>query len=151
MGYIEDLRKLTGPRPLVLANVAIGVLNNQGQVLLLRNSDGLWRVPGGYIELEESAEETARRKVFEKTGIRIGQLELVNVFSGKNHFVKLQNGDEFFPVTITYISKDIKKCPPLTPPNGSNEICFFDLKALPENLSPIIRTAIKQYTEFFPI
>ena len=150
MGYIEDLRKLTGPRPLVLANVAVGVLNNQGQVLLLRNSDGLWRVPGGYIELEESAEETARREVFEKTGIRIGQLELVNVFSGKNHFVKLQNGEEFFPVTITYISTDIKNYPPYIPSNESNEIGFFDLKALPENLSPIIRMAIKQYTEFYP-
>lgn len=34
MGYIEELRKVVGSRPLNLAGVAVAVFNEQGQILL---------------------------------------------------------------------------------------------------------------------
>lgn len=46
--------------------------------------------------------------MFEETGIEVGRLDLIGVFSGKQHFVKLPNGDEFYPVTVAYVTKDIK-------------------------------------------
>jgi 8-oxo-dGTP pyrophosphatase MutT (NUDIX family) len=108
MGYIEDLRKIVGTRPLILVGVAVGVMDEQGKILLQKRADGVWGVPGGFIELGESTEEAGRREVLEETGIEIGKLELVGVFSGKQYLVRLPNGDEFYPVTIAYISKDIK-------------------------------------------
>lgn len=145
MGYIEDLRKVVGTQPLILVGVAVAVVNEAGEILLQKRKDGLWGVPGGFLELAESTEEAGRREVFEETGIEVGTLELIGVFSGKHHFVKLPNGDEFYPVTIAYISKDIKGGVLKADGEETTEAKFFNVRDLPEGLNPLIRNLIKQY------
>ena len=144
MGYIEELRKVFGSRPLNLAGVAVAVFNEQGQILLQQRRNGIWGVPGGFVELGESTEEAGRREVFEETGIEIGTLQLISVFSGKEFFVKLPNGDEFYPITIAYLCKDIKGG--LLKADGieSLSVQFFDFYLLPENISPFIKNLIEQ-------
>ncbi|WP_242277032.1 NUDIX hydrolase [Bacillus cereus group sp. BfR-BA-01446] len=144
MGYIEELRKVVGSRPLNLAGVAVAVFNEQGQILLQQRRNGIWGVPGGFVELGESTEEAGRREVFEETGIEIGILQLISVFSGKEFFVKLPNGDEFYPITIAYLCKDIKGG--LLKADGieSLSVQFFDFDKLPENISPFIKKLIEQ-------
>ncbi|HGA0511516.1 NUDIX hydrolase [Bacillus pacificus] len=144
MGYIEELRKVVGSRPLNLAGVAVAVFNEQGQILLQQRRSGIWGVPGGFVELGESTEEAGRREVFEETGIEIGTLQLISVFSGKEFFVKLPNGDEFYPITIAYLCKDIKGG--LLKADGieSLSVQFFDFDKLPENISPFIKKLIEQ-------
>lgn len=66
--------------------VAVAVINEKGEFLLQKRSDGLWGVPGGFMELGESTEEVGRREVFEETGIEVGKLDLVGVFFGKTTF-----------------------------------------------------------------
>lgn len=51
MGYVEDLRKIVGNRPLNLVGVAVAVINESGDLLLQRRNDGRWGIPGGFIEL----------------------------------------------------------------------------------------------------
>ena len=144
MGYIEELRKVVGSRPLNLAGVAVAVFNEQGQIVLQQRRNGIWGVPGGFVELGESTEEAGRREVFEETGIEIGTLQLISVFSGKEFFVKLPNGDEFYPITIAYLCKDIKGG--LLKADGieSLSVQFFDFDKLPENISPFIKKLIEQ-------
>ncbi|HDR7634290.1 MULTISPECIES: NUDIX hydrolase [Bacillus] len=144
MGYIEELREIVGSRPLNLTGVAVAVLNDQGQILLQQRRNGMWGVPGGFVELGESTEEAGRREVLEETGIEIGTLQLVSVFSGKEFFVKLANGHEFYPITIAYLCKDIKGG--LLKADGveSLHVQFFDLNGLPENISPFIKKLIEQ-------
>ncbi|CUB32695.1 NUDIX hydrolase [Bacillus cereus] len=144
MGYIEELRKVFGSRPLNLAGVAVAVFNEQGQILLQQRRNGIWGVPGGFVELGESTEEAGRREVFEETGVEIGTLQLISVFSGKEFFVKLPNGDEFYPITIAYLCKDIKGG--LLKADGieSLSVQFFDFDKLPENISPFIKKLIEQ-------
>ncbi|EJQ93880.1 hypothetical protein IGW_02593 [Bacillus cereus ISP3191] len=144
MGYIEELRKVFGSRPLNLAGVAVAVFNEQGQILLQQRRNGIWGVPGGFVELGESTEEAGRREVFEETGIEIETLQLISVFSGKEFFVKLPNGDEFYPITIAYLCKDIKGG--LLKADGieSLSVQFFDFDKLPENISPFIKNLIEQ-------
>ena len=145
MGYIEDLRKIVGNRPLNLVGVAVAVMNENGELLLQRRANGQWGVPGGFIELGESTEEAGRREVLEETGLEIGKLDLVGVFSGKQHFVKLPNGDEFYPVTIAYMSKDIKGGVLKADGQETTEAMFFKTSELPEGLNPIIKNLINQY------
>lgn len=54
------------------------------------------------MELGESMEDTARREVFEETGLCLGELKLIDIFSGSDNFVTAQNGDEFYCVTAAY-------------------------------------------------
>lgn len=75
---------MVGHRPLILPGVAVLVIDDQERVLLQRRNEGLWGMPGGFMELGESAEETARREVKEETGINVGQLSLITVYSGKD-------------------------------------------------------------------
>ena len=42
---------------------------------------GLWCLPGGYIEFEESFIEAAHREVFEETGLEIELEGVINVVS----------------------------------------------------------------------
>ncbi|MEK4485747.1 NUDIX hydrolase [Psychrobacillus sp. FSL H8-0484] len=146
MGYIEDLRKFVGNQPLILVGVAVAVVNESGEFLLQKRADGQWGVPGGFIELGESTEEAGKREVLEETGIEIGKLDLVGVFSGKQHFVKLPNGDEFYPVTIAYLKKEIMGGVLKSDGKETTEARFFKINELPDGLNPIIGNLIKQYS-----
>ena len=107
MGYVEELRKIVGHRPLILVGAVVLVINENGYVLL--QPDRAVRkmgLPGGLMELSESPEETAYREVYEETGIKVKNLRLINVFSGANYFTKLENGDEFQSVTTAYYTDE---------------------------------------------
>ncbi|NRD76751.1 NUDIX domain-containing protein [Bacillus sp. BRMEA1] len=147
MGYIEDLRKIIGTRPLILVGAVVGVIDEQGRILLQQRPNGVWGLPGGLLELEESAEEAARREVYEETGIEVGQLELVGVFSGKQYFVKLANGDEFYPVTIAYASKDLKNNDIQIDGEETIDARFFNPRELPEQASPLVKSLIERYID----
>ncbi|WP_432357931.1 NUDIX hydrolase [Sporosarcina sp. UB5] len=147
MGYIEDLREMIGNRPLLLTGAGVGVFNEKGEILLQRKLDGRWGIPGGFMELGESAEETARREVHEETGIQIGKLELVTVVSGPQTHTVLSNGHEYFSVTIVYATNDIRGGELKADGIETSEVGFFHLHKLPENLSPFIRSMIQQYAQ----
>lgn len=144
VGYIEDLRKIVGNQPLILVGVAVAVMNENGEFLLQKRKDGVWGVPGGFMELGESAEEAGRREVLEETGIEVGQLDLVGVFSGEQYYVKLQNGDEFYPVTIAYVTKEIRGGNLKADGVETTEARFFKVNELPSGLNPLIKSFIKQ-------
>ena len=60
--------------------------DQQGRVLLIRRKyepfKGAFALPGGFVEIGETVEAACRREVLEETGIRIGELQLVGVYSG---------------------------------------------------------------------
>ncbi|MDW0117101.1 NUDIX hydrolase [Sporosarcina thermotolerans] len=145
MGYIEDIREVVGNRPLLLTGVGVGVFNEKGEILLQKNLDGRWGIPGGFMELGESAEETGRREVLEETGIEIGKLDLVTVVSGSHTHTVLKNGHEYYSVTIVFVSKDIQGGALKADGVETTEACFFKLQELPENLNPMIKSMIFQY------
>ncbi|MBJ8113096.1 NUDIX hydrolase [Bacillus cereus group sp. N6] len=144
MGYIEELREVIGSRPLNLSGVAVAVFNEKEQILLQQRRSGIWAVPGGFVELGESTEEAGRREVLEETGIEIGSLQLISVFSGKEFFVKLPNGDKFYPITIAYLCKDITGGTLKADGLESLHVQFFDLNGLPEKISPFIKKLIER-------
>jgi len=66
------------PRPALTADVAIFRLEELPEILLIQRKDppfkDLWALPGGFMEMEETLEETARRELMEETGIRADEL-----------------------------------------------------------------------------
>ena len=104
MGYIEELRKRTNHMPLVLPHSVVVLFNEENEILLEeRSDDGYFDFPGGSIDLKESAEDAARRELFEETGITADELELFKVYSGEiTHYIYF-NGDEIYGVDLVYL------------------------------------------------
>src|SRR3954462_14067206 len=95
MPYAQDLRAIVGQRPLILVAAGMLICNAAGDLLLQRRTDDqLWGIPGGSMELGESAEEPARREVWEETGLTVGELQLFGVFSGAEMAHTFPNGDQ---------------------------------------------------------
>ena len=70
----------TADRPLVTVDVVIFALRDRDlQVLLIRRGnwphEGMWAIPGGAVDLEETLEEAALRRLEEETGLTEVYLE----------------------------------------------------------------------------
>ena len=143
MGYIQELRRLVGHRPLILAGACALVFNTQGQLLMLHRTDNAcWGIPGGAMEPGESAEQTARREALEEAGITLGELELAGVFSGAGLYYQYPNGDQVHNVTIAYRCRQFTGV--IHCADGEHDQAqFFDPGALPEAVSPSIRPILK--------
>ncbi|MEW5597098.1 NUDIX domain-containing protein [Peribacillus frigoritolerans] len=101
----------------------------------------------GFIELGESTEDSARREIWEETGLHIGNLQLIEVFSGRDFFTKLPNGDEYFHVTIAYATKEIRSG--ILRPDGieTKKVDFFKPAVLPHALSARDQGILKSFMQ----
>lgn len=77
------------------------------------------------MELGESVEEAARREVFEETGLSVGELHLIGVFSGEDHYTVAANGDPYYVVVIAYESAEYEGTP-VAEPSESLDCRFVD-------------------------
>lgn len=61
------------------------VLDRASRVLLIRRRNppcrGWFALPGGFVEIGETVEAACRRELHEETGIEVGRLRLVGVYS----------------------------------------------------------------------
>ena len=80
---MEDHHDEAAPEPRALLPLAFAVVRNSGgQVLLVRRAEGgYWELPGGRVEIGESASATVVRKVAEQAGIAIDVTGLAGVYS----------------------------------------------------------------------
>lgn len=94
-GWLRDARAAVGHAVLVVPGVSALVSDDQGRILLVRHSDdGLWNVPGGAVEPDESPANAVRREIREETGLEVEPTRLVGVSGGPSFRVRYPNGDE---------------------------------------------------------
>jgi ADP-ribose pyrophosphatase YjhB (NUDIX family) len=105
-----------------------------------------WGLPGGLMGLGESTEDTARREVLEETGVTIGKLNLIDVFSGPDNFLKIPNGDEFYSVTVAYYTNEVNG-DLVIDESESLGFSFVDIDKLPENIVGSHRKMITRFLE----
>ncbi|MBC6973656.1 NUDIX hydrolase [Bacillus sp. Xin] len=136
MGYIMDLRKVVGSRPLIMAGACVVLLYKNHKLLLqLRKDNNCWGLPGGSLECGETLEEVAKRELYEETGLIANNLRLFNIFSGKEFYYKYPHGDEVYNVVAAYICNDYEGELKIDKREVEN-LHFFDLSELPSNISP---------------
>jgi 8-oxo-dGTP pyrophosphatase MutT (NUDIX family) len=136
MGYIMDLRKQVGPRPLIMVGACVILVDKNNRILLqLRKDNNCWGLPGGSMDLGESLEEVASRELLEETGLVASELNMFHVYSGKDFYYKYPHGDEVYNVVTAYICKnyegELKE-----EEKEVVELKFFSLNELPEDISP---------------
>ncbi|MFJ8262547.1 NUDIX hydrolase [Rummeliibacillus sp. NPDC094406] len=149
MGYVKELRKLVGSRPLILAGANVIVLDKENRLLMqLRQDNNCWGLAGGALEPGEKLEEAAKRELFEETGLAAKALTLFKVFSGEEFYYQYPHGDEVYNVISTYICTDFSGVLQIDQ-EEVQALQFFDMQQLPPNISPpdlpIIREFIDSY------
>ncbi|MCK9401069.1 MAG: NUDIX hydrolase [Bacteroidales bacterium] len=81
MNYTYDY-----PRPAVSADIALFRHEKQSlHILLIQRKNppfqGMWALPGGFMEIDETLEETATRELEEETGLKNVELKQFKTFS----------------------------------------------------------------------
>ncbi len=144
--YVKELRELVGTRPLILPGSSVIVVDDDDRVLLLKRADTHdWGLPGGLMEPGESFEETARREVLEETGLRLDELTLLGVFSGKEYYYRYPHGDEIFNVTAGFVARAPKAFEITVDHSEASTAEWFAPDALPVDVLPPERPLLAAY------
>ncbi|ATP42403.1 ADP-ribose pyrophosphatase [Solibacillus sp. R5-41] len=147
MGYIMDLRKIVGSRPLIMAGACVILVNSNNELLLqLRKDNNCWGLAGGSLEIGESLEQVAKRELHEETGLTANILSLFNVYSGEDFYYKYPHGDEVYNVVTAYICRDYEGVL-RTDENEVEELKYFKLTEIPSNISPPDLPIIKEFLQ----
>ena len=148
MGYILELRKHIGTKPIIMVGSGIVITNGKNRILLQRRKDNnTWSLIGGAMEPGETFEETAKREAKEEAGITLEELELIKVFSGKEMYNKYPNGDEVYVVAAIFYVKDYSG-EIVVNDHESHEHKFFELEEIPEKLNPPDAVIIDYMTQY---
>lgn len=143
--YVEELRKTIGTRPIILVGSTIVVFNEKQEILLQHRTDtDDWGIPGGAMELGESLEETAKRELYEETGLSAKVFEFIDVLSGKDLYYQYPHGDEVYNVIDLYKAKEVTG--KLKMEDGESlELSYFSLDNLPFTLEDRAKIILQSY------
>jgi len=132
------------------AGLGVLILKNNKVLLGKRNDDaikadsalhgeGTWTCPGGKIDFGERIADAAKKEIFEETGIKAKDLEVISVTNEIVH-------DAHF-VTIGFLCKEFEGEPRIMEPEEITEWKWFQINKLPEPIYPPSLKLINNYLE----
>ena len=143
MDYIHDLRKLIGPRKIIL-NCAGAVIVRDGKILFQRRTDnGRWGLIGGLLEMNETYEEAALREVREETGLEVRLDSFLGIYH--NHNMVWSNGDAAHVISAYFTAGILSGEPRID--EESYELRFFGRDEIPELFAEDHIAVLKAYFE----
>ena len=87
--------------PKVVVNCAI--LDEEGRILLVKRKDnGLWALPGGFMERGERVREAVLREVREETGLEVEIVRMTGVYSDPADALYGRLGPEYQVVVLVF-------------------------------------------------
>lgn len=121
-------------RPSVTVDVVIFTLiARELHVLLVKRKrwpyEGHWAIPGGFIEMDESLEQAARRELEEETGVRDVYLEQLYTFGdvGRDPRTRV--------ISVAYIALIRAESQKVRTSDESLDVRWFPVRSLPDDLA----------------
>ena len=106
-GYMAEMRKLVGHKTVMQCAASVVCVDDSGRMLLGKRADNhLWGYAGGACEIDERAEDCARRELLEEMGIEADELTFFCVNSGPEAHYVYPNGDEVSNFEIVYVCRN---------------------------------------------
>ncbi len=129
------------PRP---CNALIIVDDNRRILLVKRAiepSKGLWDLPGGFVNVEETVEESVIREAREELGVEVGNIEYL--FSGHGRYV--YKSLNYYTIGLVFTAKITSG--KLGPQDDVAELKYFAVSQIPWNILafPVLKTTLEQY------
>ncbi len=121
-------------RPSVTVDVVIfTLLNKELNILLVKRRrwpyEGHWAIPGGFIAMDESLDQAARRKLEEKTGVRDVYLEQLYTFGAPRRDPRLR------VISVAYFALIRAETQTLRHSDDTEEVRWFPIRRLPGALA----------------
>lgn len=142
------------PSRLRRTGAAAVTFDAQGHILLHRRTDNNhWGLPGGAIEIGETAAEAVVREVREETGYEVEVVRLIGIYSDPKYTtVRYPDGSVVGYVSLAFECRVIGGKPTLS--DESSAVDWFDPTHLPEpflpNHLPRVRDAVaRQEAAYF--
>jgi 8-oxo-dGTP diphosphatase len=78
----------------VVPSAFVAVRGRGGRLLLVRRCDsGTWEMPGGRVDVGETAVDAAVRETWEEAGVHVEVTGLVGLFSDPGHVIRSSDGE----------------------------------------------------------
>ena len=143
MDYIHELRRLIGPRKIIL-NCAGAIIVRDGRILFQRRADnGKWGLIGGLVEMNETYEQAALREIREETGLEVKLDSFLGIFH--NHDMVWSNGDAAHVISAMFTASIVDGDPRID--EESLELRFFGTDELPELFAEDHIASLKAYLD----
>ncbi len=142
MEYIPWIRSKVGNRKIFMVAGTMVVQDEYGRILLQRRADfDVWALPGGALERDEDIETCARRELLEETGLQVGDLRLIGVYSHPKYDVTYPNGDQIQQFNVCFASQWTNGVLQANAAE-SRELKFFTREEIPWQRMPIWYTDV---------
>ncbi len=147
-GYIQEMRKLVGHRTIIQCAASAICVDELGRALLGKRTDNhLWGYSGGSAEIDERAEDCARRELLEEMGLTAEKLEFFFLNSGPETHYIYPNGDEVSNFEIIYLCRSWRG-EPRAADGEMEELRFFAPEEIDLNqISPPIRPVMAAFIQ----
>ncbi|MDG5473701.1 NUDIX domain-containing protein [Jeotgalibacillus sp. ET6] len=134
MEYIKHIRSMVENEKVIMVVSGAMVFDRENRLLMQKRSDNKqWGLPGGFMDFGESVQDTAKREVYEETGLILKELKLFGIYSGPQYDKTFSNGDQVSPVLISFICKNYSG--ELIESNEESlQNKFYSIDDLPENI-----------------
>jgi 8-oxo-dGTP diphosphatase len=134
------------PKPAVTVDMVIFTIKDDDlQVLLIKRgvepSKGLWALPGGFVKIEESLDDAAKRELEEETGVKDVYLEQLYTFGDPKRDSRGR------VITVSYMALVNYEKIHLSASTDSDDVAFFSIKNLKDvafDHKQIIEYALKR-------
>jgi len=121
------------------------IINDKNEILLLKRTansridSGLWARPGGQVEFGETIAEAVGREVKEETGIVIKVIRQLEMFENISED-KTQHW-----ISFGFLAEHVSGEPTNTEPDKHDEIKWFLVDQLPNNLAEHTKKSVEVY------
>ena len=134
------------PRPSVTVDIVLLTdMKPYPEVLLIQRKNppfkNAWALPGGFLEMEETLEESALRELYEETNISNVKLTQIGTFG---HPERDPRGRV---ISVAYVGIIRRKMPNVIAGSDASEVAWYSISNLPElafDHNIIIHTALEK-------
>lgn len=131
-----------------LAN-GVFIKNKKGEILLVKRKNNpnksFWDTPGGFIEFQETFEQSVRREIKEELGITLRSFQYFGSYCDRYLYKNIN----YFSLIVIYTSEITTK--KLIARDDITEVCFFSKEKLPWKKLAFswLKKALKDYLSSF--
>lgn len=145
--YILELRKKIGHMAIFNPVVTL-IIYKDGKILLQKRADnGSWAIHGGGMEPGEKYLDSLKRELKEELNIEPVNPILLGIYSGIDLFNTYPNGDEVYALNHVFICDEYIGTIDFN--DGEvNELKWFDINNLPDNIFKINKPIINDIKKF---